>query len=218
MPGKRIKKVGRGLRRYFFAGLVVLIPLIVTWQILLTLFHVADGFLGQFLNRYLQQTYGQTIPGLGLLLTVVLVFGVGALVSSNIVGRRLIQWAERSFARLPLVRHIYPSVRQIAEFFFAKDHRVAFRKVVLVEYPSPGIWSIGFVTNEEPEAVSVTAGQRMYAILIPTPPSPLSGPIIFLPEKQVTLLDITVEEGLKLAMSGGVLVPKLHHKEHHGSP
>ena len=206
-PPQTRKTVGQILQRYVLAGLVVLVPITVTCYILVVIFQFADGLLGKFINRYLQRAYGYSIPGLGLLLTFLLIVGVGAIISSNMVARRIYRWTEQGFARLPLVRNIYPSIREIAEFFFEKDRRVAFRKVVLVEYPSPGLWSIGFVTNEEPPVVNATLARTVYAILISTPPSPFSGPIIFLPPEKVKFLDITVEEGLKLVMSGGVLVP-----------
>ena len=204
---RKHKRVGQRLRRYILTGLAVLVPITVTWYILVVIFQWADGLLGRFLNRYLERTYGYTIPGLGLLLTVLIVIGVGAVISSNVVVRRLFRWSEEGFSRLPLVRHIYPSIREIAQFFFEKERRVAFRKGVLVEWPSPGLWSVGFVTNEDPKAISHAAGHRLYAVLISTPPSPFTGPIVFLPESKLKFLDITVEEGLKLVMSGGMLVP-----------
>ena len=204
---KRLSVAGQAFRRYVLTGMAVLVPITVTCYILVVLFQFSDGLLGRFLNGYLARHYGYTIPGLGLLLTLLLVVGVGAIISSNVVARRIHRWTEQEFARLPLVKHIYPSIREIAQYFFEKEHQVAFRKVVTVEYPSPGLWSIGFITNEDPAVVSATIGEKTYAVLISTPPSPFTGPIIFVPERKVRFLAMTVEEGLKLVMSGGMLMP-----------
>jgi uncharacterized membrane protein len=214
-------RIGQWFRRTFVAGIVVCLPVILTWYIVLWLFNFVDGLLGRYINAYLMDHYGYDIPGLGLGLTVVLIVLLGAIVSSTRMAQRFYGAVERELMRLPLIRNIYPSVRQITNFFFGTGG-TAFRKVVLVEYPSAGIWQIGFITNEDPGAISNSLGGDMYAILVPIPPSPFTGPTVFLPKDQVKFLDITVEAGLKLVMSGGVLIPeRLEHAtapEEGGSP
>ena len=201
------RKIGLVIRRYFIAGVVTLIPIWVTGYILIALFRFADGLLGRYINAYLARIHGFTLPGLGLLLTFVLVLLVG-MISSNVIGRRMFPVFERLFSKLPLIRQVYPSVRQIVDFFFSKERKVAFRKVVLAEYPTRGIWSIGFVTNENPGPMNAKLGKKVYCVLISTPPSPFSGPLIFLPEEQIIFLDLTIEQGVKLVVSGGVLTPQ----------
>lgn len=194
------------LRRYFVAGIVTLVPIWVTGGILIALFNFADGLLGKYINGYLLKTHGFTVPGLGLLLTLILVLLVG-MATSNFIGRAMFPLFEKVFSRLPLIRQVYPSVRQIVDFFFSKERKIAFRKVVLAEYPSPGIWSVGFVTHENPGQAVRKLGKEVYCVLISTPPSPFSGPLIFLPREKVIFLDLTIEQGVKLVVSGGVLTP-----------
>lgn len=194
------------LRRYFVAGVVTLIPVWLTGAILVALFNFADGLLGKYINSYLLKTHGFAVPGLGLLLTFLLLLLVG-FATSNFIGRKMFPFVERAFSKLPIIRQVYPSIRQIVDFFFSKERKIAFRKVVLAEYPSPELWSIGFVTNEKPGHMIRKLGKEVYCVLISTPPSPFSGPLIFLPKEKVIFLDLTIEQGVKLVVSGGVLTP-----------
>lgn len=194
------------LRRYFVAGLAILLPLVVTLYLMLVIFQFADGLLGRFINRYWLQTYGYEIPGLGLVMTVVLILLAGIL-SSHFFGQWVFRRFEDWFSRLPIVRNIYPAVKQLAKFLFDQGGgQAAFRRVVLVQYPRAGSYSIAFVTNEQ---VTAATGTRttLLTLLIPTPPSPFTGPIIFVPEAEVTPLDLSIEDALKLVVSGGVVAP-----------
>ena len=198
------------LRRYFFTGLVVLFPLVVTVFALIKLFKFADGLLGNYINSYLGAHYNVMIPGLGLLLTVLLIFSAGAL-HSHFLGGWLVQQIEVGLGRLPLVKHIYPSVKQLTRFVLADGEDEAsapFRRVVLVEYPRPGVYSIAFVTNEQPTPIAGSSA-TLLTVLIPTPPSPLTGPIIFVPKQDATPLDISVEDAFKLVVSDGVVAGPL---------
>jgi len=113
---------------------------------------------------------------------------------------------EKLFLKLPGVRQVYPSIKQIISFIFSKD-KPAFKKVVMVEYPSKGIWSMGFMTNDSFKEAEEEAGQELVHILIGTTPSPWSGFFIMVPKSQVKFLDISVEAGIKLIVSGGILKP-----------
>lgn len=196
------------LRRYFVAGLATLFPLVVTLYLLLVVFQFADGLLGRFINRYWLRTYGYEIQGLGLVMTVLLIFLTGV-VSSHFFGQWMFRRFEGWLGRLPVVRRIYQPVKQLAQFLFEKSQReAAFRRVVLVQYPRPGVYSLAFVTNET--STTVTGSPKtLLTLLIPNPPSPFTGPIIFVPKEEVVPLKISVEEAVRLIVSGGVVAPSL---------
>jgi len=196
------------LRRYFVTGLVTLLPLVVTLYLLLIIFQFADGLLGRFVNRYWLRTYGYEIPGLGLVMTIILILLIGVL-SSHLFGQWAVRGFESWFGRLPVVRSIYPAIKQFSEFLLDQGgQKAAFRRAVLVQYPRAGIYSLAFVTNEH---VTAATGTRttMLTLLIPTPPSPFTGPIIFVPEQDVIPLNLSIEDALKLAVSAGVVAPPL---------
>jgi len=188
----------QALRRYFVTGLATLFPAAVTVWLLVQIFRFADGFLGRLL--------GFSIPGLGLVVTLCITVLVGVL-STHFVGRLLFPTLEQWFSRLPLVKKIYPAVKQLARFIFSEEERhAAFRRVVLVEYPRPGAYSIAFVTNETTNSATGTP-KTLLTVLIPNPPSPFTGPIIFVPKADAIPLDLSVEDAVKLVMSGGVVAP-----------
>ncbi|MBI4323446.1 MAG: DUF502 domain-containing protein [Candidatus Omnitrophica bacterium] len=196
------------LRRYFLTGLATLFPAVVTLYLLLVVFRFADGLLGRFINRYWLATYGYEIPGLGLVMTVLLILATGIL-SSHLFGQFLFRGMEAWFGNLPFVRRIYQPVKQLAKFLFEKSEReAAFRRVVLVQYPRAGAYSIAFVTNE---AMTTATGspKTLLTILIPNPPSPFTGPIIFVPKEEVIPLEMSVEEAVRLIVSGGVVASPL---------
>jgi uncharacterized membrane protein len=193
-------RFGQALRRYFVTGLAALFPVVVTVFLVWQIFQFADGLLGQFL--------GFQIPGLGLVLTILVILAVGVL-SVHFFGRLLFRTIEFWLIRLPLVRKIYPPVKQLAQFLFDEEKRQeALRRVVLVQYPRAGAYSIAFVTNESQTTVNGKP-QTLVTCLIPNPPSPFTGPIIFVPIEDVVTLDLSVEDAVKLIVSGGVVAPPL---------
>ncbi len=176
----------------------------VTLYLLTVIFNFADGLLGHFINGYLLQVYGYEIPGLGLAMTLVLIFGAGFL-STRFFGQWLFRNFEEWFGRLPLIRRIYHPVKQLTGFLFAKEgQEPTFRQVVLVQYPRPGCYSLGLVTNESAGSANMVTGPLL-TLLVPTAPSPLTGPIVFVPKSDVIPLDMTIEEAFKLVISGGVV-------------
>jgi uncharacterized membrane protein len=181
-------------------GLATLFPVAVTIAVVVVIFQFADRFLGR--------AFGLTSPGLGIVVTVAVIFIVGIL-SVHFFGRVLFQAIEGLLSRLPIIRKVYPAVKQLASFLFSEGGKgAAFSRVVLVQFPRAGAWSIAFVTNE---AQTSMTGQQvtMLTLLIPTPPSPFTGPIVFVPEPDVVQLDLTVEDAIKLVVSGGVVAPPL---------
>ncbi|MBI4354107.1 MAG: DUF502 domain-containing protein [Candidatus Omnitrophica bacterium] len=188
------------LRRYFLTGLATLFPITVTLYVIVTIFNFADRKLGRLL--------GFEFPGLGLVVTILMIFAVGVL-STHVLGRLIFPTVELWFTRLPFVKKIYPAVKQLTRFIFSEtDRDAAFRRVVLVQYPRPGAYSIAFVTNETQTTVTGSM-KTIVTLLIPNPPSPFTGPIILVPKEDVILLDMSVEDAVKLVVSGGVIAPPL---------
>jgi uncharacterized membrane protein len=143
-----------------------------------------------------------------LVLTCALILLVGFL-SSHFFGQWVFRSLEGWVGRLPLVRRVYQPVKQLAQFLFEKSEReAAFRRVVLVQYPRAGVYSLAFVTHESTTTVTGSP-KTLLTLLIPNPPSPFTGPIIFVPEEEVIPLDLSVEDAVKLVVSGGVVAPPL---------
>lgn len=198
-PSRPSVRIRLALRRYFLTGLVTLLPVLVTVFLVWKIFEFADGLLGDRL--------GFKIPGLGLVVTVLVILVVGFV--SIHFGRVVLRTVEAGFLRLPVVRNIYPAVKQLAQFLFGgQTGRAAFQRVVLVQFPRPGAYAIAFVTNEGKSSATGTP-QTLLTLLVPSPPSPFSGPIIFVPQEEVIPLEMTVENALKFVVSGGVVASPL---------
>lgn len=200
VPQKQRIGVAQGLRRYFVAGLATLFPVAFTILFVWQIFLFADGWLGNKL--------GLRIPGLGLLVTILVILLVGVL-SIHFFGRVLFRTLETGLSRLPVFRKVYPAVKQLAQFLFDEDERQAkLRGVVLVQYPRLGTYCIAFVMNET-RTEATGKPQVLLTLLLPNPPSPFTGPIIFVPKEDVIPLQVTVEETVKLIVSCGVVSPQL---------
>ena len=189
------------IRRYFLTGLAVGLPVILTIYIIVVIFSFIDGILGGFLDRLL----GFHVPGLGFILSVIIIFLIGFL-ATVLIGKKIFINLENIFLKFPLIHQIYPSAKQIINFLFSKD-KPQFKKVVLIEYPRKGIWSLGFITNEAVQEVKTVTGQDLLNVFIPSSPGPITGYLIFVPKQDVVFLEMTIEDGLKLIISGGVVNP-----------
>ena len=199
-------------RRIFVTGLLASIPLVVTFFLLSWLFTKLDG-LSPLLTRGLialglPLTPGFRIPGLGLVFTIALVFIVGAVITT-FVGRRIVEMGERIVEKIPLVRTIYGGAKQVVDAV-ASQRGVAFNKVVMVEYPRKGIYSIGFTTCDSEGEIQESSERHLVNVFIPTTPNPTSGLLIVIPEEDAVALSMTVEEGVKFVMSGGLLTPEAY--------
>jgi uncharacterized membrane protein len=194
------------LRRYLMAGLLVWVPLGVTLLIVAFLVDLMDQTL-RLLPESLQpeNILGFRIPGLGAVLTAVIVFVTGMIVT-NLFGMQLFNIGERLLQRIPLVRSIYASVKQVTESMFSSGK--SFRKVVLVEYPRKGMWSLAFQTGTGAEEVRDKTGRDVTNVFIPTTPNPTSGFFLMVPREDVIELDMSVDDGLKMLLSVGVVVPE----------
>ena len=192
------------IKRLFIAGLAAIIPIVITVYVIVGLFSFADSIIGKPLNNYLQDYIGFSIPGLGIVITILIIFIVGIL--AHITSKTLVRWAEKIFFGMPLVNKIYFPIKKIVDFlFFAPKKR--FKSAVLVEYPRKGIFSLGFVTNESGTQFNERIGKTLYNVFISSSPSPLTGFTIIVPEEELIFLDMGVDEALKLVVSGGLLNP-----------
>lgn len=194
------------LRRYLAAGLLVWVPLGITVLIVGFLVDLMDQSMLLLPEAYRpERFFGFRIPGLGVVLTLAVVLGTGMVVA-NFFGRKLVALWEGILARIPLVRSIYSSAKQVAETVFSDTTR-SFREVVMLEYPRKGMWTVAFVTGEGIRQAREQTGKDMISVYVPTTPNPTSGFFLMVPQGDVVKLDITVDDGLKLILSTGVLVP-----------
>ena len=193
------------LRRFFLTGLVVVVPIFLTIYILVVSFKFIDGILGKYLVHYLKSYTGFYVPGLGFILFFLIIIFVGFL-ATRFIGRKIFPQLEKWFSGLPLINKVYPTLKQIVLFILAQKE-FGFQKVVLVEYPSKGIWSVGFITNEHYEKINSALNKEMVAVFVPNSPGPLTGYVIFVSKEELKLVDIPVSDALKIIISGGVVKP-----------
>ena len=186
------------LRNTFGRGVVVIVPIVITFWVLHLLFDSIDGIASPIFDRIL----GQHIPGIGFMTMIVLILIVGTL-SRNLLARTLFRFFEKLLSSIPLARTIYTAMKDIITAFQPGKKGRSFREVVLIEYPSPGISTIGFVTNEI--SMDVENSEEMISVYLPNPPNPTSGFLILIPRKSAKTLDMTIEEGLKFVLSGGIV-------------
>lgn len=196
------------LRRYFFTGVVILAPAVITVWATIWFVSFFDSWVKPiFPHDYNPDNYLPfKVPGTGLVMALLIITAVGAL-AANLVGRTLIGWWDQLLHRTPVVRSIYKGSKQIFETIFSEQGS-SFKQVCLVEWPRRDTWSIAFVSRELDGAqVGLEAGRPMYAIYVSTTPNPTSGYVFFTDVKDVKILDMSVEDGLKLVISMGLVFP-----------
>lgn len=206
LPRKSHRLLER-LRAYFIAGILVTGPTALTLYLTWLFIHFIDTTVSHLLpDQYNPANYLPfNIPGLGLVIAVALLTLIGA-ATAGYVGRILLRLSERVLARMPVVRSIYAAMKQIFETVLAKQSNT-FREVVLVEWPRRDMWTIAFVTARLEGELSDHAGADSIAIYVPTTPNPTSGYLVFVPRKDLITLAMTVEEAIKLVISGGIVTP-----------
>lgn len=196
----------RTLRKYLIAGLLVWLPLAATVFIIKIVIDLLDKTILLIPPDLRPETvFGFSIPFFGVIVGIAILLATGML-AANLFGNRLVKLWESILGRIPIVRSIYTSVKQVSETLLTSDSK-SFRKVVLVEYPRKGIWSIGFLSNEGLAAACHVTNHNLKSVFVPTTPNPTSGFIVMLPEEDITELSMTVEEGFKFIISMGVVVP-----------
>ena len=198
------------LRKWFFAGLLVLVPLAITIWLLEWAISSLDKSLLLLPSAWHPDVLLPVhIPGLGVILTLAVLLLVGAAVS-NFLGKRLIGWWDALLGRIPVVRSIYSSVKQVSDTLFSEGGN-AFRKAVLVEWPSPGKWTIGFVTGvpsgDVLQVLQDGAPEEFLSVYIPTTPNPTSGYMMMFKKSDCQELTMSVDEALKYVVSMGVVAP-----------
>ena len=195
------------LRNYFLTGIIVTAPISITlyvsWQFIAFIDRQVTPLIPPHYNPETYLPFG--LPGLGLVIMVVALMIIGAL-AAGFVGRAFMRISEHLLERMPVVRTIYSALKQVFETVFAEKSK-AFREVVLIEYPRKGIWVIGFATGSTKGEVQNIIEDEVVNIFLPTTPNPTSGFLLFLPRKDVIFLNMTVEEGVKMVISAGVVTP-----------
>lgn len=212
MTGRILAHVRRNLLR----GLVLILPLVVTVWLVGLLFVAINDLVTPPVRWLLARSgmatpvwfYRFGVPLISVLLTGASVYALGW-VSSNLIGRRLVGWGEALILRVPVVRRIYGSARQLLDAFRVTSQRT-FSQVVMMEYPRRGMWTLGFVTNDTPHEIPQGEGESVSAlsVFLPTTPNPTSGWMILVPTRDLLVLDLGVEEAIKLIVSGGIVSPQ----------
>ncbi len=189
------------IKKYFVSGVLVVVPIILTYLVLRLLFNAVDSILQPVILHFL----GINIPGLGIIATILLVFVVG-LVTRNLLGSQLVELWDGIMEKMPVIRPIYSASKQLLEAMTSTGAG-SFKEVVLIEHPRQGLYALGFIaqrTRMQTGGVS----KEMVTVFIPSTPTPMSGTVVIVPVEDVTWLDMTVEAGLSYVVSGGVALPK----------
>jgi|TARA_B100001996_G_scaffold106175_2_gene79981 uncharacterized membrane protein len=185
-------------KRITFAGIFAIVPIALTFYII----KIIIVFLNQLTAPFLERVQLE-IPGLGFLLTILIIFALGIFVT-NVLGRKLFYWAEKLISSIPLVKNIYNTIKQITNAFSGAVQTDNYQRVIYIQYPRAELWTICFVTGESVDK----SGVRYYHVFVPTTPNPTSGVFIIIPQQDAVDAEMTVEEGLKAVISGGLLAPK----------
>jgi uncharacterized membrane protein len=198
------------MKKYFITGLLIWVPLAITAWVLALIVRTMDQtllLLPDALNP--ERLLGFYIPGIGVIATLLVVFLTG-LITANIIGQRLLRFWEGVLSRIPVVKSVYYSVKQVSDTLFSSSGE-AFRKALLVQYPRQGIWTIAFQTGQPGGDVVNHLPDDCISVYVPTTPNPTSGFFLMLPRKDVIELDMSVDEALKYIISMGVVAPPLRH-------
>lgn len=196
--------IKRLLRKYFLTGLLVVVPVSVSFFVLKFVTDKLDDLIAHLPANLHPQTYIPfPVPGLGLIITVLVVLIVG-IITTNFIGKYFVGLGERIVDKIPLIGSIYVLAKQVLQTVFSQD-KDSFKKVVMVEYPRKGLYSIGFVTGVARGEIQENTDDKVLNIFIPTSPNPTSGYLIMVPEKDIISLEMDVEVAFKLILSGGMV-------------
>ncbi|WPZ33011.1 DUF502 domain-containing protein [Thalassobaculum sp. OXR-137] len=205
-PNTKVSMFSR-LRTYFFAGVLVTAPIGITLYLAWLIIDFIDNRVTPLIPaRYNPETYLPFgIPGLGVIVAIVVLTIIGAF-TAGLVGRWLVSLSERLMARMPVIRNVHSALKQILETVLAQQSK-AFRQVVMIEYPRRGIWALGFLTGDTVGEVQNLTSDDVVNVFLPTTPNPTSGFLLFVPREDCHVLTMTVEEGIKMVVSGGIVTP-----------
>jgi len=199
------------LRKFFLNGLIAILPLTLT----IALFNISFRLIANWLTpltSFTQDTFLRYIPYSEIILAIIIICFIGTLYNFLVL-RSFIDFIEKLAFQIPLVRPVYSSIRQLVQAFSVTDDSITFKKVVLVEFPREGIYSLGFLTSElQPEIAPNTKG-KFFNVFIPTAPNPTSGYFVIAPEKDIVIIDLTRQEAMAMIISGGIIQPERFSKE-----
>ena len=196
-------RVRRTIRRRLLSGLLIVVPLGITFFTLHFLYKVTAGFLAPHIDKHLGHIPDYAIAPVAVILFLAVLYAIG-LVASVLIGRRVITLGEMIIHRIPFVKTIYGGSKQVAETLLAQEGFAGFKSVVLVQYPHPGMRALGFMTG----TITTSDGDEYCKVFIPTTPNPTSGYLEFVPPEHVQRCNLSVEDAAKLLMSGGILAPE----------
>ncbi len=202
-------KLGSKIKAYLFTGILVTAPVAITFYMAYKFIFWIDSMVGKMIPPRIHEYFSMynipMVPGLGLVVLVALLIFVG-MFAAGFLGRFFMSLGEWIVYKLPVISSVYSLLKQVFETFFSNKTQ-AFSKVVLLEYPRKGIWILGFVSSDTKGEVKNKLNEEMLNIFIPTTPNPTSGFLIFVPKKDTIELDMSVEQGLKFVISGGIVEP-----------
>jgi uncharacterized membrane protein len=203
------------MRKYFITGLLIWIPLVITLWVLDLVVSMLDQSLRLLPPAYQTEAWlGFHIPGMGVLLTLLIVFVTGVF-GANLIGARLVNFWHDLLHRIPVVNTIYSSVKQVSDTLFSSGGQ-AFRRALLIEWPRPGMWTIAFLTGTPGGDVARHLRGDYVSVYVPTTPNPTGGYFVILPRKDVIELDMSVDAALKYIVSMGVVAPGTNGRMHDG--
>jgi len=191
------------LRTYFLTGLLVLAPVVITGYVIWKLFLFFDHLLGTTLRGGYLRPGG--VPGIGFVTVILIILVTGAL-ANNFLGRSLGNVFESLITRVPFLRGLYLTLKEIGEAILS-ERRGAFQRVVLVPFPAAGIYSIGFVTSAPPRSFDESVGEPLEGVFVPSPPNPTTGHLVYYRKSDLIATSLRVEQAIKMVVSGGVVVP-----------
>jgi len=195
----------KALRKWLVAGLLVIVPLFITLGVLNWIIGTLDQTLWLLPGAWQEWLVEHKVRGLGVLLTLAILLGVGA-IASNFVGKRLLGWGDAAVRRIPVVRSIYSSVKQVSDTLFSESGN-AFRTAVLIQWPREGVWTIAFVTGTPGGDVANYLQADFLSVYVPTTPNPTGGYFVMLKRSDCIELKMSVDEALKYIVSMGVVAP-----------
>lgn len=203
-----IKSIALKIRGYFFTGILVTAPVVITIWIVVSLVNIFDRIVTPFIpNKFNPNNYLPTeVPGLGLIILITFLVVIGFL-TANIFGKWIIRRTEIIIQNIPFIKVFYKSIKQILETVLDEKQSQSFRKVVMIEYPRKGLWIIGFTTGKCSGDIKKKNRQKLVNVFVPTTPNPTSGFLLMVPEKDLKYLDVKVDDAIKTVVSAGIIPP-----------
>ncbi|MBS3994918.1 MAG: DUF502 domain-containing protein [Alkaliphilus sp.] len=192
------------IRKIFFTGLLAIIPIAGTIYLMFWFLNLVDSIF----RNPIEKLVGFPILGIGVVITVCITLLTGV-IATNYLGREVIFFIDKTIRRIPIANSIYTSMKQLIDTVFM-EQKNAFKSVVLIQYPSKGIYVLGFITSIAPELISDIVGEPMKNIFVPTTPNPTTGMLVMIPEKNIICLRMPVDAAVKIVVSGGILVPEMN--------